>query len=48
MKVKLTLLSVLAIASIVVTLLALSANNISQAASDREVEQVDIESSQDW
>jgi cytochrome c biogenesis protein ResB len=44
MKVKLTLLSVLAIASIVVTLLALSAENISQAAPDRGAEQVDTES----
>ena len=47
MKVKLTLLSVLAIASIVVTLLALSADNISQAAPGGEVEQGDIESTQE-
>jgi len=45
MKVKLTLLSVLAVASIVVTLLALSTNGISQAASDEEVGQVEIDSS---
>jgi hypothetical protein len=44
MKVKLSLLSVVAIASIVITLLALSTDSISQAASDEEVEQVDIES----
>ncbi len=47
MKAKLTLLSVLAIASIVVTLLALSADNITQAAPDEEVEQGDIESLQE-
>jgi hypothetical protein len=47
MKVKLTLLSVLAIASIVVTLLALSADNISQAAPDGEVEEGNIESPQE-
>jgi cytochrome c biogenesis protein ResB len=44
MKVKLSLLSILAIASIVVTLLALSTDGISQAAADGEVEQADIES----
>jgi hypothetical protein len=44
MKVKLALLSVLAVVFMVVTLLALSYDGISQAAPDDEVEQVDIES----
>lgn len=44
MKVKLSLVSLLAVASIVVTLLALSSDGISQAASDEDVGHVDIES----
>ncbi|HEY41250.1 MAG TPA: protease inhibitor I42 family protein [Dehalococcoidia bacterium] len=47
MKIKLALLSVLAVASMVVTLLALSSDNISQAASDEEVGQVNIDTSYD-
>ena len=45
MKVKLTLLSVLAIASMVITLLALSADSVSQASPDRESGSSDIDSS---
>ena len=45
MKVKLTLLSVMAVASMVVTLLALSADGISKASPDGEVGQVDINAS---
>lgn len=45
MKVKLTLLSVMAVASTVVTLLALSADGISKASPDGEVGQVDINAS---
>ena len=45
MKIKLTLLSILAVASIVVTLLALSSDNISQAAPDEGRGQVEVDSS---
>ena len=45
MKIKLTLIGILAVASTVVTLLALSADGISQAAPDGEVGQVDIDAS---
>lgn len=45
MKIKLILIGVLAVASTVVTLLALSADGISQAAPDGEVGQVDIDAS---
>ena len=45
MKVKMALLSVMAVASMVVTLLALSADGISKASPDGEVGQVDIDAS---
>ena len=45
MKVKLTLMSILAIASMVVTLLALSADDISRASPDGDVGQVEIDAS---
>lgn len=45
MKVKLTLLSVLAVASMVVTLLALSADGTTKASTDEGAGQVDIDAS---
>jgi hypothetical protein len=45
MKIKLALLSILAVASIVVTLLALSSDNISQAAPEDGTAQVEVDSS---
>ena len=45
MKVKLTLLSILAVASMVVTLLALSADDISQASPEGDMGQVNIDAS---
>jgi hypothetical protein len=47
MKIKLTLLGILAAASMAVTLLALSSETISQAAPDDETGQSEIESSYD-
>ena len=45
MKIKLTLLSILAVASMVVTLLALSADDISQASPEGDMGQVNIDAS---
>ena len=45
MKVKLTLVGILTVASMVVTLLALSTDGTTKASPDREAGQVDIDSS---
>jgi hypothetical protein len=47
MKIKFTLLGILAAASMAITLLALSSETITQAAPDGETEQSEIESSYD-